>query len=400
MSQPPSAVPNNYAEDRRAGTSYLDRAAQMVDWPLSRRVATSISLSTVSVVVGDLILWWFSGTRSAGLIDVGLVARYCGSWAVASALLAAVCHRVARTGADAPWTAVLVIAVFGAFGAGFIYLFGTMSTPFLFLLPNFTVLWSLNYGSRFGMAGFVYVSVLLVALGFLERSGVLPFAPAVHARDIDALGRDPWWFFGSMLFVFQATLFGFSQLFVALWVRKHLEARLREVNRALKHASLHDALTGLVNRRHLLEHMGAEAARRAREPRPFSLALFDVDHFKKVNDTYGHEAGDRVLKAVAGLLSGENGRLRAADLGGRWGGEEFLILMPETGLGEAMVLAERLRAGIAGHAMDDNGAAFRVTASFGVAEGLAGESFDDAIRRADAALYRAKHNGRNRVESA
>lgn len=160
----------------------------------------------------------------------------------------------------------------------------------------------------------------------------------------------------------------------------------------LEKASITDALTGLFNRRRLDEAFAHELDRAERYGKPLSLMITDVDHFKAVNDTYGHQMGDEVLQMVAGLL--RNG-VRAVDVVGRWGGEEFLVLCPDTDLDGARALADKLRAAVADAVFPTAGG---VTSSFGVACHRRGESFKDTVARADKALYYAKSKGRNRVE--
>ncbi len=160
-----------------------------------------------------------------------------------------------------------------------------------------------------------------------------------------------------------------------------------------------DALTGLPNRRELLDRGERELARALRYDRPFALLLLDVDHFKKVNDQFGHATGDRVLQAI-----GHCGRkaLRELDVFGRFGGEEFLVLLPETDAEGAAILAERMRVGAQACAdgRDDAGQAVPFTISIGISARTTSqeETLDTLISRADEALYRAKSLGRNRVE--
>ncbi len=155
-----------------------------------------------------------------------------------------------------------------------------------------------------------------------------------------------------------------------------------------------DHLTGALTRRGFVEQAEREMARSRRYERPSTLVMLDVDHFKMVNDTYGHTTGDQVLHQLAKLAEAT---LRPIDVFGRLGGEEFGILLPETGADEALIVAERLRESIAGYAMQlSNGATLTVTASFGVAV-LAPNmtSVTTWIEQADAALYAAKAGGRN-----
>ncbi len=187
----------------------------------------------------------------------------------------------------------------------------------------------------------------------------------------------------------------FSEAFNTM-VKKLDEARaeLEAQKVQLEKLATTDALTAAYNRRKLNELTLAELERVRRYGRPLSLFILDIDHFKRVNDTYGHEAGDQVLVTLAGLL---RAGIRATDSLARWGGEEFVVLSPGvTADGEAQ-LAERLRAAAAAH---DHASVGTVTASFGVAEHSPGETPDELFARADRALYRAKDGGRNRVEVA
>jgi diguanylate cyclase (GGDEF)-like protein len=153
-----------------------------------------------------------------------------------------------------------------------------------------------------------------------------------------------------------------------------------------------DALTGAYNRRRFNDLTLSEAERVRRYGHPLSLLLLDIDHFKRVNDRHGHEAGDEVLVVLAGLIRGE---IRATDRLARWGGEEFVVLSPDVTLEGEAELAERLRAALAAH---DHASVGKVTASFGVTQHRPGETPDQLFARADEALYRAKEGGRDRVE--
>ncbi|NTV95538.1 MAG: diguanylate cyclase [Thiobacillus sp.] len=171
--------------------------------------------------------------------------------------------------------------------------------------------------------------------------------------------------------------------------------RLRDSEARLQDLSLSDSVTGLANRRRMEARIQEELLRSRRFGKPFAVILADIDHFKRVNDEYGHDLGDSVLRAVAGLLARE---VRDCDLAARWGGEEFVVLLPETTLATAIAVAERLRAGLAGLGLAQP--AWPVTASFGVAVYVAEEDGPGLIRRADGAMYAAKRGGRNRVVAA
>jgi diguanylate cyclase (GGDEF)-like protein len=158
-----------------------------------------------------------------------------------------------------------------------------------------------------------------------------------------------------------------------------------------------DALTGLLNRRALLEIIERERVRSDRHGFPFSLMLLDLDHFKNINDERGHSAGDAALKGIARTLSSV---ARRTDFVARWGGEEFVVALPQTFEAGARVAAERVRRAIAEatHPMP-SGLPLRVTASVGVSSAEAPWKTEKLIAAADAAMYAAKARGRNRVEA-
>lgn len=169
----------------------------------------------------------------------------------------------------------------------------------------------------------------------------------------------------------------------------------KRVETLLKDRATHDYLTGLVNRQCFQERLEAELVRVRRYGQATSLLLMDVDHFKKVNDLFGHDAGDHVLKALSTQVLAQ---VRAVDMVGRWGGEEFTVLLPETGRDEACDVAERIRKAVEQQGFDYRDNSFGVTVSIGVAElDAKKDRIELAMRRVDEALYQAKHGGRNRV---
>lgn len=157
-----------------------------------------------------------------------------------------------------------------------------------------------------------------------------------------------------------------------------------------------DSLTGLFNRGALLRHADVLLDDGKASGSPYAVLMIDLDRFKQINDTYGHLGGDNVLRAVAGVLARELG---TNHLPSRFGGEEFLLLMGNTGLAQAMQQAERLRSTVAALSIDTEAGPISVTTSIGVAEGQPGEPLEQVVRRADQALYTAKEKGRNLVVS-
>ncbi|EPR37683.1 diguanylate cyclase [Desulfovibrio sp. X2] len=172
------------------------------------------------------------------------------------------------------------------------------------------------------------------------------------------------------------------------------QSQLQELNTRLELMARTDLLTGLSNRWEMASRLEAERSRAERHGCPTAVIVGDLDHFKTVNDTFGHLAGDKVLKAVAETLRKS---LRREDHCGRWGGEEFLILLPETTLAQASQVAEKLREVVRSLRVEFEGRAITVTMSFGVGEFTPGMGLDDGLKMVDDALYAAKAGGRNQV---
>ncbi len=181
------------------------------------------------------------------------------------------------------------------------------------------------------------------------------------------------------------TLVVFSFYLTVFAIRRWMEAakRLRQANT--------DSLTGLYNRRKGWEVIEFEMVRARRYHRPLSLIMFDLDHFKEINDTHGHLAGDRVLRLIAQTLREQ---MRSTDILMRWGGEEFIILSVETDQAEAREVAERLRATIESSSLQGS---IHPTGSFGTTQLQEDDTFDSFLRRVDDKLYDAKSSGRNKV---
>lgn len=190
---------------------------------------------------------------------------------------------------------------------------------------------------------------------------------------------------------------GVHQLVLNMKIRKQLEMRnveLDELNQKLRVIAIHDQLTGLYNRHFMVEQIERQRELFARHDSICCIVLFDIDHFKQINDRYGHAVGDEVLVAFSRRVEV---LMRQGDVLGRYGGEEFLLLLPMIDLNAALQLAERIRCALADSPVLLKSGGITVTASFGVAQLERGEEADDWLIRVDQALYRAKEHGRNCV---
>ena len=208
----------------------------------------------------------------------------------------------------------------------------------------------------------------------------------------------PPWVEGVHLAISVIVLLGVSALSIRMGAfRAHLRTQKQELEASLERIRLlatQDELTGLANRRHMLALLKAEQARQQRTGQPLSLALLDLDHFKRVNDSYGHLAGDLVLK---GFADAARSTLRGSDVLSRWGGEEFLLMLPDTGPDEAELCVDRMRQGLAQVTFATVAPDLKITFSAGLSVCRAGAPLEAAIERADQAMYRAKDRGRNRT---
>ena len=261
------------------------------------------------------------------------------------------------------------------------YLGPVLVLPFVLFIAS-------RQGSRGATAAIAAAALALAAAAARDRP---PFG-ALPPRDAVLLAQE-------YIFIVSLVALGLSTLLARMRaLNEELEARVAERTAALQRANARltalaavDELTGLYNRRGLFELAQREFARARRSGRSLALAMIDLDHFKEVNDRHGHLAGDDTLKRCAIALQGI---ARASDLCGRFGGEEFLLVAPETDLEGARVLAERMREAV----REATAGAIPVTASAGVTVLGAGDAaLDDAVRRADDALYQAKTGGRDRV---
>ncbi|GAB4367557.1 MAG: hypothetical protein Kow009_04460 [Spirochaetales bacterium] len=175
---------------------------------------------------------------------------------------------------------------------------------------------------------------------------------------------------------------------------ERVNQELVRANHELERIARHDALSGLLNRITLFNAVDAEIERALRTGAPLSGVMIDIDHFKDINDNYGHQCGDDVIRMIGEWLMAN---LRKYDLAGRYGGEEFFVVLPNTRLDHAVKIAERFRRTVQTYTIRCSSHTIQITASMGVAEYTRGESRDMWINRCDRAMYVAKHRGRNQV---
>lgn len=230
-------------------------------------------------------------------------------------------------------------------------------------------------------------AALVLASEIMLATGVMRYAPLLNAPVYDGGEMPTWWaVWVRVLFVLAAIPMSLVLFCLAVAVQRR-RAELETLVRT-------DALTGLANRREFMTRLERESHRQVRSGRPLSIVLFDVDHFKQVNDRWGHPMGDEVLARIGQLLRSHT-RVQV-DTAARYGGEEFILLLPDTGVNEACLVAEKITARLREERFVADGGAFNVTQSVGIAQVVQGD-VDEALRAADRNLYQAKQAGRDRM---
>ncbi|NWN90103.1 GGDEF domain-containing protein [Marinobacter adhaerens] len=329
------------------------------------QILTWLSLAAMAFLVGIGFKAWFSGHTSHAfflwaftlpvLINMGLFA-----WKQDLSLQ--------KTGLLVTISLLFtyLIASGGESNTGPLWLY--VFPPLLFFLTN------LKTGTM------ILLLVYLVAIVVFQFPG-LPFVLADYNRDFKIR--------------FFATL-SLESVFCFILEANRLKARnqLLDLARTHEHAARTDELTGLANRRDILSRLSEEFSRYKRLGHHFSIVLIDLDLFKNINDVHGHDAGDAALKQFARLTQR---LIRNTDVAARWGGEEFLLMLPDTSLISALTLAERLRTEVAAANFTFNNQRLSLTISAGVCSVAQASSIDGMLRQADMQLYCAKESGRNRI---
>lgn len=282
--------------------------------------------------------------------------------------------------------------------------FFCFSQQLLILLLPFLLMWSLGGFANGSIVMIWAFFAPLAALFFIDLPAAVRWMWAFLALLILSAALDqtfaalvrpmPAWL--NTLYFLLNTGFGFVLIGLMLYYfvrdRENALRKLQQSEAQVRELMLTDPLTGIANRRHLDERMSMELERHARLGQPLSVIMADIDWFKRVNDQHGHAMGDTVLEMFACHLATG---LRSTDFVARYGGEEFVLLLPNTEIGPALQLAERLREETKGLRLGQSGLA--VTASFGVTQALPGEGMAQVLARADGAMYQSKAAGRNRV---
>lgn len=336
---------------------------------VSMLVATLLCLMLWNEVPHSLLVGWWGAIVASGLMRLGLFVFYFRSDP-------GVDHLPAW---ERPYAATLILSSL-VWGIG-----AVIVMPMAPMLHQVIIMYIMiglaggaisTYSSYRVMALGSMLSVLLPpSLWMLWQGGIIPVSLAMAA-----------------LIYILASLRATGVLARALHRSFQLTHALKQAHDASARQARTDSLTGLNNRRALFEQGAQLFSYCERSQVPISVIMLDVDHFKAINDTFGHATGDAALRHLARLLQSS---LRKSDLCGRIGGEEFVVLLPDTGVDAACILAEKLRQAIMAHPLQHEGQVHSFTVSLGVASGAG--SLEHLVHQADLALYRAKNDGRNRV---
>ncbi len=376
--------------DRGERTSLLGNPLK---WSAADRCLATVAIMLPGVMVFLISVTFFNG---AGYLPTTLDERAWSlmesfAWAGVACwtvlLAAGVWFR--KHNPDTKLLPVLVVQVYSITGASFVLVLGIFHSAGWILLMGGVVVGFFLFGravTAFGILTFAIFFAILVVAAYNGRGGNI-----LHATQQPPLGTSAW---GSWFTRMAISTAVFGTILLALVA--YIVSLLRDRETRLEILSKTDDLTNVTNRRYFMEVVSAEFTRAGRYDTPVSLVMVDLDFFKKVNDTYGHLAGDSVLAGVARVMQDS---VRDSDVVARYGGEEFVLLLPNTDLTGAAELAERCRSLIAESQFAYPNGTVSITASMGVASYPSDEmkSVDDLLSAADGAMYDAKRSGRDRV---
>lgn len=332
----------------------------------------------------DVLAYFQPGRLLAAQWGVGLLVL----WQAAVAVLA--WQRREVIVAHAPWWAAGALAPVLTGWAVLALLYGVQDTPMGMLLVEILVFARAFFPLRDLKAWMAMGAVLIVGHELLQALEVAAYAPLLSRPMFDGHGLSDWWTWWLRI-MFNASVLPFAAAVFYLF------ASLARQRTELESLARTDMLTGLANRREFMARLVQESQRQRRGDQPLSLVMLDVDHFKQINDTHGHLAGDRVLASLGALVRA-NVR-QDVDLAARLGGEEFVLLLPETDAEGAQRVACKIVEALRALPIEHAGHLLRVTISAGVAQVHDGQG-EQALRLADDRLYQAKRQGRDRVVAA
>lgn len=350
---------------------------------------------------GHLILKWNASRGAERLRRIGLPSLYC-----LIALVFLIGFSVESWLEDRPWHTAVLLIFAGLTVASYVYLRITdrrhVTNTFLVLLFALLCLFLL-YTGGIGGTGPLWYFVFPIFAMFVQRlwAGVVAvvglFVITVWLLWSPVAGFDPDQY--SRLFKerFLAVYVAISvMVFLYAYLRTTSELVMDNLSQHLKELADTDELTGLPNRRRMQDILYQEISRLRRGGNPFSVILMDIDDFKSINDTYGHDCGDEALKRFSKVVASA---LRTQDVCARWGGEEFLVILPETGISNAEIVAGRIRAAVQNEEFSYEKQKFSITVSAGVREFYPLDNLDYCIKEVDERLLQAKREGGNRIVS-
>ena len=375
----------------RAATSIWKR--HLIDWPERERTLALISFCLLYVILAEYALYRLPYTELAAIInpemhELGVRANRAIGLFWAGLFGLGLLSR--KTGSPHAYIAWLLSLSFVLFFCFVLYMMGIYSTPLPLLLGAGLMMSLLLMERRIVHSGAFVACIAMATVTVLERNGHIPHAPFFKAPPYKPEGGllTPW---------YDAMTLASWILLIVIWaIGDNVVTRWRQREDGLKFLSNRDSLTGVANRRHFMDRLREACLVAEEEGKPLSLIMFDADHFKQVNDMHGHATGDEVLIALARVIS-ESVR-EGDDLVGRLGGEEFALLLPNSDLDAALIVAERIQRSAESHSFHFSDSTFAVTLSVGVASSRSdGNAPADLLHHADAMLYRSKRGGRNRV---
>jgi diguanylate cyclase (GGDEF)-like protein len=369
----------------------------VLEWtPVARAVLVLGILLFMGLNYGAYLFYLLQRDDAATLINTevaGTMLRLVPGILLGAGLLMAIGLRLRLTQPKALWFQYLAMGFFGLVLVGVGYTLGILYMPTGVMLLCTVLIGCILFDRRLVLTTFFGALATVIALAFASALGWLPYAPMISVHGTAWQTTSPFWLLSIYFFASWAMI-------IALGLTDRVLGRWRAREAEVQRLSQVDALTQVGNRRRILELLEKDLQRAGRDGTPLAVVLLDLDHFKRINDTWGHPTGDRVLQAAARILTTT---LRQSDAVGRYGGEEFMLLLRETSPEGAWALVERCRAQLAATVVTaDCGSNFFISASFGFiyVQGDNPHSMDELIRATDSALYKAKAAGRNRVVAA